>query len=91
VIARAQGLVILWIAVALLVAAGTVLVAIGLAGLFRALFADRPWLGDLVAGLVLIGSAAAGWAAHRAVRELSEAKRLERKYADLESKRGART
>jgi xanthine/uracil permease len=72
------------------VAAGAVLVVVGLAGGLRELFADRPWLGNLGAGLVLIGSVAAAWVGLRMAKELSEAKRLEKKYADMESKRDAR-
>jgi hypothetical protein len=89
-IARAQGVVLLWIAAMVFVAAGAVLVVVGLAGGLRELFADRPWLGNLGAGLVLIGSVAAAWVGLRMAKELSEAKRLEKKYADMESKRDAR-
>ena len=90
VIAGAQVVVILSIVAMVCAAAGTVLVASGLAGTFRALFADRPWIGDLVAGVVLLGSVATVWVGLRLSAESSEAKRLEKKYADLETQRAPR-
>lgn len=84
VISRIQGLVALSIGAIVLVAAGVVILAVGVDGAFRALFTDRPWLGDLVAGFVLIAAPAAAWLGARAAAESAEAKRLEKKYADLE-------
>lgn len=84
VISRIQSLVVLSIGAIVLVAAGVVILAVGVDGAFRALFTDRPWLGDLVAGSVLIAAPAAAWLGVRAAARSAEARRLEKKYADLE-------
>jgi hypothetical protein len=84
VLARTQILVALSIGATVWIAAGAVLVALGLDGALRALFADRPWLGDLVAGFALLASLATLWLVARAARNSAAAGRLERKYAELE-------
>jgi hypothetical protein len=89
--ARVRSLVAVSVGTIVLLAAAAVILAVGVDGAFRALFADRPWLGDLVAGLVLIVSIAATWLGVRAATDSAEAERLERKYADLERDRAARS
>ena len=91
IVARAQGLVALSIGAIVMIAAGALFLAVGLDGAFRALFADRPWLGDLVAGLVLLASLAAAWLGARAARGSAEARRLEKKYDELERDHAPRT
>ncbi len=52
----------------------------GLAGGFARLFAGRAWLGDLLAGLVLLGALAGAGALLVARRERKELQKLQEKY-----------
>lgn len=70
-----------------LVVAGALLLATGVAGGLRALFAERPWLGEIVAGLTLLATVASVWIAARARVERATTRRLERKYAEMERER----
>jgi hypothetical protein len=75
-----QGIV-LGLAGAALALAGAVYLARGLAGTLAVLLGGRPWLGELVAGLLLLALAAGGLALARARDERAELERLRRKYA----------
>jgi hypothetical protein len=76
----------LCIAALLLVAvvAGALFVVIGAVGGLRALFADQPWLGELAAGVLLLGAAGATMLVRSLRREREELHRLEEKYGALE-------
>jgi hypothetical protein len=67
-------------AIFLLVAIGGALVVIGLVGRFRALFADLPGMGDLLAGALLLATALAWGIARRVRSERSLLRRLESKH-----------
>lgn len=71
-------------AMILVVSGGIVLVVIGLAGALRAAFAERPWLGELLAGAVLLAGALAWALARGAHFERAERRRLRAKFGDPE-------
>ena len=77
---------ILWtllfaLVVATILVSGAVFFARGLAASLAVLFGQRAWLGELVAGLVLLALAGAGLALALAREERAELARLRRKYA----------
>jgi len=86
-LARLQRDVLIALALAVSVLSGVVLVAIGVAGLFRVLFAERPWLGQLVAGAMLIMAGVTWAGVRRLLTERAELRRLEAKHEQLEGRR----
>lgn len=84
-----QDAIVWWSATLALTLAGIALVAIGLTGALRAVFAQRPWLAELLAGALLLAIALALRFGRRALAERRAIRRLERKYAELESPVGS--
>jgi hypothetical protein len=86
-LARALAAAVLGVIALVLVVAGALLLASGVAGGLRSLFVERPWLGEIVAGLTLLATVATVWFAARARFERATTRRLEEKYAEMERKR----
>lgn len=86
-LARTLEALVLGVVALVLVVAGAVLLASGVTGGLRALFAERPWLGEIVAGLALLVIVASVWFAARGSSERATTRRLERKYAEMERER----
>src|SRR5262245_49423876 len=72
---------------AALAVGGAVYFARGLAGTLAALFGERPWLGELLAGLILLSIVTGGVAIAIARDERDELERLRRKYGDEDGER----
>ncbi len=69
---------------------GITLVFIGIAQGFAQLFANQPWLGPLIAGLLLLGCiGAGGWWFHRAVEKKSYQETVQ-KYEQRKQQQRAR-
>lgn len=81
---RLQAAVLLTAAGAAIVVAGIVLLSAGMAEGLGLLVGDRPWLGKLLAGALLLTSAGAGVWLHGWRTRRLHAKELRRKYESLE-------
>jgi hypothetical protein len=83
-IQRARRRILVWIALGAFALCGAALLAIGLAGALSAAFGDRPWLGQLTAGVVLLGGVAIYLTVRRVRIERAHLNRLRGKYDDPE-------